>query len=225
MADISADGAAESVRQLGDEGAIADAVVLDVTDSTAIAQAKAELEASGPPVDILVNDAAIFEMAPLEEIDVANWDRMIDVNLKGPFLMMHAFLPGMLEREWGRIISISSTAANTPARYVSHYCAAKKGLIALSQSVALTAAPHVAVNCICPGFVETRMTAIETTFKSDIGLMDTEADVLADIRAQIPMGRLGTPDDIGRAIRWLCLPESGYITGQAINVDGGLDFY
>ena len=139
--------------------------------------------------------------------------------------MMQAFLPGMLEREWGRIISISSTAAKTPGSLSSHYCAAKKGLVALSQSVALTAAPHVAVNCICPGYVETPMTATETKFWHETGRNESPQAALEQMRAAVPMGRLGTPEDIGRAIRWLCQPESGYITGQAINVDGGLDFF
>ena len=82
VADISADGGAETVGQLREDGAIADAMVLDVTDSAAIAKARAELDAAGRSVDILVNDAAIFDLSPLEDLDVASWDRMIDVNLK-----------------------------------------------------------------------------------------------------------------------------------------------
>ena len=225
VADISAAGAAETVRLLRDEGVVADAVVLDVTDSIAISRVRGELETEGRSIDILVNDAAIFEMASLEELEVESWDRMIDVNLKGPFLMMKAFLPGMLEHKWGRIISISSTAAKTPGTLCAHYCAAKKGLIALSQSVALIAAPHVAVNCICPGYVTTPMTSTETRFWHETGRNVSEGAALDQMRAEVPMGRLGTPEDIGNAIRWLCLPDSDYITGQAINVDGGLDFF
>ena len=113
--------------------------------------------------DILVNNAAIFQMAALEDIDPRSWDRMIEVNLKGPFLMMQAFIPHMVDQGWGRVISISSTAGKTGEAFASHYCAAKRGLIALSQSAAPEVAP-VTVNCVCPGFVETPMTRTETRF-------------------------------------------------------------
>ena len=224
VVDISPRSAAETAGRLAREGCRARPVALDVTDSTAIGEVCSMLGVEGSMPDILVNNAAIFEMAPLEDIEPASWDRMIEVNLKGPFLMMQAFMPHMLARGWGRVVSISSTAGKTGEAYASHYCAAKRGLIALSQSVAAEAAP-VTVNCVCPGFVETPMTRTETTFWRSRTPQVGEEQVVERMRSQIPLGRIGRPADIARAVRRLSLPTNDYITGQAINVDGGLDFH
>lgn len=224
VVDIAPESAAGTADGLAREGRRARPVALDVTDSAAIGEARSMLEAEGSMPDILVNNAAIFEMASLEDIEPASWDRMIEVNLKAPFLMMQAFIPHMLERGWGRVVSISSTAGKTGEAFASHYCAAKRGLIAVSQSVAAEAAP-VTVNCICPGFVETPMTRTETTFWTSREPGISGEQVVARMRDQIPLGRIGRPADIARAVRWLSLPANDYITGQAINVDGGLDFH
>ena len=224
VADISPVGASGTTGGLADEGHTARAISLDVTDSAAIGEVRSRLEAEGYMPDILVNNAAIFEMAALEDIEPASWDRMIEVNLKGPFLMMQAFIPRMVDRGWGRVISISSTAGKTGEAFASHYCAAKRGLIALSQSAAPEVVP-VTVNCICPGFVETPMTRTETRFWHSRDPDISEEQVVERMRDQIPLGRMGRPDDIAKAVRWLSLPSNDYITGQAINVDGGLDFH
>ena len=223
--DVSADGAADTAAQLTETGVTALPIELDVTDSSAITAVRHTLTADDLMPDILVNNAGIFELAPLEDIDVAAWDRMIDVNLKGPFLMMQAFLPHMIDQQWGRVVSISSTAGKTGEAFASHYCAAKKGLIALGQGAALAAAPHVTVNCVCPGLVETPMTKYETRFWHDSNPDVSEEEVLDRMRQQVPMKRMGRPGDIARAVRWLSLPANDYFTGQAINVDGGLDFH
>lgn len=225
VVDISARGADKTVAWLAGRGHTARAIGLDVTDSGAIGEVRSALEVEGSMPDILVNNAAIFQMAALEDIDPRSWDRMIEVNLKGPFLMMQAFIPHMVGQGWGRVISISSTAGKTGEAFASHYCAAKRGLIALSQSAAPEVAPHVTVNCICPGFVETPMTRTETTFWRSLEPGITEEQVLARMRDQIPLGRLGRPQDIAKAVTWLSLPTNDYTTGQAINVDGGLDFH
>ena len=224
VVDISPGRAAETAAMLTGRGSEARTIGLDVTDSAAIGEVRARLEAEGSMPGILVNNAAIFEMGALEDIDPRSWDRMIEVNLKGPFLMMQAFIPHMIDRGWGRVISISSTAGKTGEAFASHYCAAKRGLIALSQSAAPEVVP-VTVNCICPGFVETPMTRVEARFwhSRDPGL--SEEQVVERMRDQIPLGRMGRPDDIAKAVRWLSLPTNDYITGQAINVDGGLDFH
>ena len=224
VVDTSPGSAADTAAMLTDEGHPARAIRLDVTDSTAIGEVRSILEDEGSMPDILVNNAAIFQMAALEDIDPRSWDRMIEVNLKGPFLMMQAFIPHMVDQGWGRVISISSTAGKTGEAFASHYCAAKRGLIALSQSAAPEVAP-VTVNCVCPGFVETPMTRTETKFWHSRDPEVSEEQVVAGMRDQIPLGRMGRPEDIAKAVRWLSLPSNDYITGQAINVDGGLDFH
>ena len=224
VVDISSGSAADTAVMLTDSGHKARPITLDVTNSSAIGKVRSTFEATGRMPDILVNSAAIFEMAPLEDIAPGSWDRMIEVNLKGPFLMMQAFIPHMVAQGWGRVISISSTAGKTGEAFASHYCAAKRGLIGLSQSAAPEVAP-VTVNCICPGFVETPMTRTETRFWHSRDPDVSEEQVVARMRDQIPLGRMGRPEDIAKAVRWLSLPGNDYITGQAINVDGGLDFH
>jgi NAD(P)-dependent dehydrogenase (short-subunit alcohol dehydrogenase family) len=224
VVDISPGRAADTAAMLTDRGLGARPIALDVTDSAAIGEVRSRLETEKSMPDILVNNAAIFEMGSLEEIDPRSWDRMIEVNLKGPFLMMQAFIPHMVDQDWGRVISISSTAGKTGEAFASHYCAAKRGLIALSQSAAPEVAP-VTVNCICPGFVETPMTRTETRFWHSRDPSVSEEQVVQRMRDQIPLGRMGRPEDIARAVRWLSLPTNDYLTGQAINVDGGLDFH
>lgn len=224
VVDMRERSASDTATSLTRRGLAARPVTLDVTDSAAIGEVRSRLEAEGSMPGILVNNAAIFQMGALEDIDPRSWDRMIEVNLKGPFLIMQAFIPHMIDRGWGRVISISSTAGKTGEAFASHYCAAKRGLIALSQSAAPEVVP-VTVNCVCPGFVETPMTRTETRFwhSRDPGL--SEEQVVENMRDQIPLGRMGRPDDIAKAVRWLSLPTNDYITGQAINVDGGLDFH
>ena len=224
VVDMKAGSASDTATSLARGGLAARPITLDVTDSAAIGEVRSLLEAEDSMPDILVNNAAIFEMSALEDIEPHSWDRMIDVNLKGPFLMMQAFIPHMVEQGWGRVISISSTAGKTGEAFASHYCAAKRGLIALSQSAAPEVVP-VTVNCICPGFVETPMTRIETRFWHSRDPEVSEHQVVEGMRAQIPLGRMGRPEDIAKAVRWLSLPTNDYITGQAINVDGGLDFH
>ena len=224
VVDISPGSASDTAAMLTDRGHEARAVGLDVTNSQAIDEVRSTLEDEGSMPDILVNNAAIFQMAALEDIDPRSWDRMIEVNLKGPFLMMQAFIPHMVDQGWGRVISISSTAGKTGEAFASHYCAAKRGLIALSQSAAPEVAP-VTVNCVCPGFVETPMTRTETRFWHSRDPEMSEEQVVARMCDQIPLGRMGRPADIAKAVRWLSLPANDYITGQAINVDGGLDFH
>ena len=224
VVDISPGSAADTAARLTADGHEARAIGLDVTDSAAIGEVRSALQAEGWMPDVLVNNAAVFDMAALEDISPRSWDRMIEVNLKGPFLMMQAFIPHMVDQRWGRVVSISSTAGKTGEAFASHYCAAKRGLIALSQSAAPEVAP-VTVNCICPGFVETPMTRTETRFWHSRDPEIDEDQVRARMRDQIPLGRMGRPEDIAKAVRWLSLPTNDYITGQAINVDGGLDFH
>ncbi len=224
VVDMRAGSASDTATSLVRRGLAARPITLDVTDSAAIGEVRSMLEAEDSMPDVLVNNAAIFEMGALEDIDPSSWDRMIEVNLKGPFLMMQAFIPCMVDRGWGRVISISSTAGKTGEAYASHYCAAKRGLIALSQSAAAEVAP-VTVNCICPGFVETPMTRVETRFWHSMDPSVSEQQVVERMRDQIPLGRMGRPEDIARAVRWMSLPTNDYLTGQAVNVDGGLDFH
>jgi NAD(P)-dependent dehydrogenase (short-subunit alcohol dehydrogenase family) len=133
--------------------------VLDVTDTEAVAVALDRFRSEGSPIDILVNNAGIAESEPLARTDLALWRRHLDVNATAPYLFMRALLPGMLERGWGRIVNIASTAGLAGAPYISAYAASKHALVGLTRAVAAeTAGRGVTVNAVCPGFVFTEMT-------------------------------------------------------------------
>lgn len=225
VADISINSANATVEEISEGGGSAKSLELDVSDHQSVVQAAEILRSLELSPDILVNNAGIFNLNRIEDISEELFDNMIAINLRGPFLMIRTFLPHMIDNSWGRIISISSTAGKTGEAFASHYCASKRGLIALSNSASIEAAPNVTVNCICPGFVNTPMTQTESTFRSNLESGVSEEEVVEQIRQQIPLGRIGHPTDIANAIIWLSLDSSNYITGQAINVDGGVDFH
>lgn len=165
-------------------------------------------------LDILVNNAGIAEPTPFLELDEARWDRVIAVHLKGAFNYCHAALPFMLERRWGRIISISSANAKTgggpPALSRTAYAAAKAGMLGLTRGLAREAAPFITVNAICPGFVDTGLVRAVTSGEKGVAALQA-----------IPLGRFGRPEDIASAILFLASEEAGYITGEVMDVNGG----
>ncbi len=141
------------------------------------------------------------------------WDRMMAVNLTGTFHCLQAAVPDMVEAGWGRIVTISSSSAQSGTRRMSHYVASKGGVIAFTKALALDLAPHrITVNTIPPGVIDTPMMRRPI----EAGTMDEDA-----VLARAPLGRLGTPEDIAAACVFLCSEEAGYITGQQINVNGG----
>jgi NAD(P)-dependent dehydrogenase (short-subunit alcohol dehydrogenase family) len=175
----------------------------------------------GGTPDILVNNAGIAESAPLVKTDDELWQRHLAVNLSGVFYCTRAALPAMIERGWGRIINVASTAGKTGAPYIAAYAASKHGVLGLTRSVALEVATKgVTVNAICPGYVDTDMTtrALET-IEAKTG--KSAADSLEAIRAMNPQRRLVEPEEIAALAVLLASDEGRGINGQAINVDGG----
>jgi len=133
--------------------------VLDVADHEAVALALERLRGERPSIDILVNNAGIAESEPLARTDLALWRRHLDVNATAPYLFMRALLPGMLERGWGRVVNVASTAGLEGAPYLAAYAASKHALVGLTRAVAAeTAGRGVTVNAVCPGFAATEMT-------------------------------------------------------------------
>ena len=162
----------------------------------------------------MVTSAGIEGFSEFLDITAEAWDRMMAVNLTGTFHCVQAAVPDMIEAGWGRIVTISSSSAQSGTRRMSHYVASKGGVIALTKALALDLAPHgITVNTIPPGVIDTPMMRrpIET------GAMASVDQVVA----RAPLGRLGTPEDIAAACAFLCSEEAGYITGQQINVNGG----
>jgi NAD(P)-dependent dehydrogenase (short-subunit alcohol dehydrogenase family) len=208
---------AERAKLSGDHAA----VTLDVADPSSIAVGvKASVAALGP-IDILVNNAGHAPSAPFLKTSLDAWNSAIAVDLTGVFLVTQAVLPGMLERKYGRVISIASTAGLIGYPYVTAYTAAKHGVIGLTRALALEVARKgVTVNAVCPGFTETPLldeaiaNIVRTTGQD-------EATARAKLSAGNPQGRFVTPDEVADAVLWLASPGAAAINGQAIPVAGG----
>ena len=209
--DIFAEKAASSAQQINDEGYQASPSVWDVTDVEAVRSNIAELAEKLGGIDILVNNvgnagAVQMEQAPFKDSLPENWKKFIDVNLYGVMHCTHAVLPGMCERGWGRVITISSAAGRTGLSIgVSIYGAAKAGSINLMRHISQEVAQHgVTCNAVA------------------LGLMDTVPEEFArHLIPSIPCGRLGTPEDAGYICGFLASGEASWITGQLFSVDGG----
>ena len=205
----------------GQGGDIAGCISVDVCDESAVNKAFSEATAHGGAIDILVNNAGQAQAAPFAHTDIELWKRMLDVNLTGVFLCTRAALPSMLERGYGRIVNIASTAGQTGYAYVAAYCAAKHGVIGLTRSLALEVATKgVTVNAVCPGYTETELLrASLDNITSKTSRSEQEArDIL--VRSN-PQRRFVAPDEVANAVMWLCVPGSESITGQSISVSGG----
>jgi NAD(P)-dependent dehydrogenase (short-subunit alcohol dehydrogenase family) len=214
LLDLDGDAAERAATDLRAAGAVALAAQIDVSDREAIDGALATVRSELGPVEIMVTSAGLDEFAPFTDITAAMWDRMIAVNLTGTFHCLQAAVPDMLKGGWGRIVTISSSSAQSGAARLAHYVASKGGVIGLTKALAVELAPHgITVNTIPPGFIDTPMTRRAAATG---GIPDV--DVVARVT---PVGRAGTADDIAAACAFLCSDEAGYITGQQINVNGG----
>lgn len=193
----------------------------DISQQADVQRAFLQASALFGPIDILVNNAGQASSERFDRLDAAAWQQMIAVNLTGTFHCMQAALPGMIERQWGRIVNIASTAGLVGYPYVSAYCAAKHGVIGLTRSVALeTAKKGVTVNAVCPGYTETEIVheAVANITKKT-GMTAEQAK--AKLAERNPQGRLIQPGEVADAVAWLCLSGASAINGQAIPVDGG----
>jgi meso-butanediol dehydrogenase / (S,S)-butanediol dehydrogenase / diacetyl reductase len=211
------EGVAEELRQSGVEGR---AVVCDVTDKKAISQAMAETEAAFGPVHILINNAGILSVSTVESVSEEEWERVIETNLTGPFLMARAVLPSMRRAGGGSIVNIGSVLGLVAIKDRAAYCASKGGLTLLTKAMALDHAhENIRVNCICPSVVETEL--VRRIFSdTEDGRRARQARI-----GTIPLGRLGRPDDVAGLAVFLASDESSWVTGTAIPVDGGVTAY
>lgn len=197
-------------------------VSTDVRQSASVASLIARASEAFGAVDILFNNAAVFDMAPLLESDEAMYDRLFDVNVKGMFFTMQQVLAQMVERGTrGAVINMASQAGRRGEALVAHYCASKAAVISYTQSAALAMAPKgIRVNAISPGVVDTPMWAgVDALFARHEGLQIGEKKIAVGLA--VPLGRMGYPEEIAGAAIFLASDEAAYITAQTLNVDGG----
>lgn len=212
--DRDGDAVAATADELRRAGAGALGATVDVTDRSAIEAALTDVRRDLGPVGIVVTSAGLDEFQTFTDITIEAWDRMLAVNLTGTFHTIQAAIPDMVDAGWGRIVTISSSSAQSGAARMAHYVASKGGVIGLTKALALEYAPiGITVNTIPPGFVDTPMVR-RAEARGDL----PDVDVVA---SRAPLRRPGTPEDIAAATSFLCSEEAGYITGQQINVNGG----
>jgi 2-hydroxycyclohexanecarboxyl-CoA dehydrogenase len=207
--ELDGPSAEETVALIGKEGGRAIACVGDAASKAGIEASLGRTRAELGRVTILVNNAGITGFVPFAQITEEALDRILAINLKGPFLCTQAIIPDMLAAGWGRIVNISSSSAQSGAPVMSHYVASKGGVIGLTKALAAEfAARGITVNNVPPGFVDTPM------------LRGSPLDVDATA-AVSPMKRAGRPEDIAAACSYLVSEAAGYVTGQTLSVNGG----
>jgi len=176
-------------------------------------------------IDILVNDAAISRIIPFLDTSEELWDRTMEVNLKGAFLCCKAVIPGMIKKGGGKIINISSQSGKRGSKWHAAYCASKFGIIGLTQSLALEFASYkINVNAVCPGVVFTPLWEEHAANHAKRRGIEKK-EVKEDLVKNIPLGRLGIPEDVANLVLFLASSRSNYMTGQAINLSGGSVLY
>ena len=184
----------------------------DVTDADQVNKTVEEVTRSLGSPTILINAAGILRPTRFLDIDESEWDAVVNVSLKGSFLCSKACLPGMIDRGWGRIINFSSTAGkNVSTLGGAHYTAAKAGLLGLTRALATeVAAFGVCVNAVCPGLIDTEMSWAYCS-----------PERLKEFVEATPIGRLGEPEEVADLVTFLCSERSSYITGAALDINGG----
>lgn len=201
------------IRQIGGRALF---VPLDVASNAQVLAAVARVGTELGPISVVVNNAGWDELKPFIATDEAFWQKVVDINYLGTLRMIHAVLPGMLERRWGRVINIASDAARVGSSLEAVYSGAKGAIVSFTKTLAREVARKgITANSVCPGPTNT------PGFQSAMG-GDDQAKVLEAMKRAVPIGRLGEPEDIGAAVAFLASEGAGFVTGQTLSVSGGL---
>ncbi len=207
----SAAGAAEIGSALAAQGLAGRGLVLNVADASSVEAAIADVEGREGTVGILVNNAGITRDGLLMRMKAEDWDAIVNTNLTSVYRLSKAVLRGMMKARTGRIISIASVVGLSGNPGQSNYAAAKAGIIGFTKSLAREiGSRHITCNVVAPGFIDTDMTRA------------LSEEQRAQLAAQIPLGRLGSPDDIAAAVLYLASPAAAYVTGETLSVNGGM---
>ena len=207
--DINLAGAEETAKLVSAAGGTAIAILADCSDKVAIHAAAEQTRKDLGPIAILVNNAGIAPFTPFLETDDELFDKVIRINLRGPWLVTQECLPDMQANGWGRVINITSSSVQTGSPAQGHYVSSKGGLMGMTKALALEFAPTgITFNMIPPGFIDTPM----------LRAAPIDADAFAQT---LPMKRIGQPEDVAAAAAYLAAEEASYITGQVISTNGG----
>ncbi|TCK61615.1 3-oxoacyl-[acyl-carrier-protein] reductase [Seleniivibrio woodruffii] len=210
IASIKADAEAV-VKEITDKGGVAAAVAADVSKEESVEAMIKEIEEKLGTVDILVNNAGITQDGLIMRMKVEQWEKVLDVNLKGAFICTKAALKGMMKKRYGKIVNIASVVGFSGNAGQANYSASKAGLVGLTKTSAQELASRgIRVNAVAPGFIRTAMTDV------------LPKEVVDAMLAKISLNALGEADDVANAVMFLASAESDYITGQTIHVNGGM---
>lgn len=209
---VSRPEAAEETKAIIEKnGGLAEVIGFDIADAEQVQNALKTIIADAGSLDILVNNAGITRDGLIARMKESDWDAVLTTNLKGTFLCAKAASKAMMKKKWGRIINITSVIGFSGNAGQANYAAAKAGLVGLGKSLAREyASRNITVNCVAPGYIQTDMT-------------DALGDSVKEkIQGEIPMGCLGTSEDVAAAVAFLAGEDARYITGQTIHVNGGM---
>jgi 2-hydroxycyclohexanecarboxyl-CoA dehydrogenase len=216
LLDLHGPASLEAAAALRESGAQALGLEVDVTDRGAVDAALGKVRAELGPVAIMITAAGVDAFERFAEISPESWERVVAVNLTGTFHCLQAAVPDMLEARWGRMVTISSSSAQSGAPRMAHYVAAKAGVVGLTRALALELARKgVTVNVVTPGMIDTPMLR-QAAARGSIGTLEKTA------AQAVPMGRPGTPEEVAATCGFLCSDEAAFITGQVIGVNGGM---
>ncbi len=204
-------GAAAIAGYLQEAGLQGTGLALDVNDAVAVDAALEQIEKAHGPVAVLVNNAGITRDQLLMRMKEDDWDAVMDTNLRSVYRLSKAVLRGMMKARWGRIISIASVVGASGSAGQTNYAAAKAGMMGFTKSLAReVGSRNITVNCVAPGFIDTDMTAV------------LAEDYKQKLLAQIPLERLGRPEEIADAVSFLASDKAAYVTGNTLHVNGGM---
>jgi 3-oxoacyl-[acyl-carrier protein] reductase len=201
----------ETLAAIADTGGQGYSLRFDVADSAQVQEAIKGIVDEQGSVDILVNNAGITRDGLMARMSEEDWDSVVSTNLKSVFTCSKAVMRPMMKKRWGRIINMGSVIGFLGNAGQANYSAAKAGLVGITKSMARElAARNITVNCVAPGYIITDMTD------------SLPEDIQAAIKAQVPLGRLGDPEDVAAAVAFLAAPDSSYMTGQTLHINGGM---
>jgi 3-oxoacyl-[acyl-carrier protein] reductase len=222
IAELDRAGAERTATEVEKQGRRAVVIQTDVTKRADLAAMVEQTRSALGRIDVLVNNAGIYRAAAALDVTEEHWDAIMTINAKAVFFASQAVLPVMIAQKRGSIVNLASMAGKIGSKTNLPYNASKAAVVSMTKSLALAhAADGIRVNCVCPGFVETDMWQLVARDQGEL-LGMTPEEFTRQRRAQVPLGRMETPEDVARVIGFLASDRAGYMTGQALSVDGGL---